>query len=439
MKILLLFAATALGGQVAGDRYDNPAATAPAEAAPAAAATATGAAAVDAAPAEAAAPLETPASSLDASAATEYAGESKSPELAPPPAQPAEAPPIAAEPADAKPLSAAATAPPAEESVLSANGPRPTEVMATLLQPPATDRLPGTPLTLQDAVHDARTREEQTVRAQAYWDLAANVGEYNLAMVERQQLAALRDGIASPGAAWEAKLAEYENRAKLAKQAALASQRHMQQLLGSASEGLYPLPADMPHCGRYNTEYEEIFAKQPNATAKQLDELMPLRYEQLRTQARAIVEAHDWLEKISELRDPKTDGTGLLQAYDLLSLRRRAFMATARDYNQEIAAYIELAAPAQVAPDRLVAMMIRTSGGDATPPWEQPEIQQTSGAEPQQPATATADRSAAATGAVPEHGRVVRQVRRPLQRLFGRERSIVVERLQSLRRSDRNN
>lgn len=439
MKSLLLMAAVAVHGQVSGDRYLD---------APPAAATTSGPVGEAAAPAAEttpAAPAASPAASeltLDASAATEYPAEGKSPELAPLPTQPIEAPPIAA---DAKPLSAAAAppttdaaaaAPPAERSALTANGPRPTEVMVTLLEAPKTGQLTGVPLTLEDAVHDARTRQEQTTRAKAYWDLTANVGEYNLAMVERQQLVALRDGIAKPGAAWEEKLREYDTRAKLAMQAALASQIQLQQLLGPASEGVRPLPADVPHCGRYNTEYQEIFGQRPNETAKQLDELMPLRYEQLRTQARAIVEAHDWLEKVSEARDPNTDGTGLLQAYDLLSLRRRAFMATARDYNHEIAAYIEQAAPAQIAPDRLVAMMIRTSAGEEKAPWEPSGVQQAGAVEPETPAAA-GDRTAAASQPDSDdaEGRVLRRVRRPLQRLFGREKSIVVERLQL----DRNN
>src|SRR5690606_808693 len=113
---------------------------------------------------------------------------------------------------------------------------------------------------------------------------------------------------------------EYDTRVELARQAALAAQLQLQKLLGPARQNALSLPADVPHCGRYNTEYDEIFGQRPNQTAKQLDELMPLRYEQLRSQARSIVEAHDWLERVSESRDPNTDGTGLLQAYDLLSL-----------------------------------------------------------------------------------------------------------------------
>lgn len=446
MNAFVLAAAVAIGGQVSDDRYGDTASTpASAEAAPAASdgAPASSAAAAAAFATESAAAPETAEPTLDPTAATKYAGEGKAPDLAPLPAQPIEAPPIAASAADAKPLAAAPAqppaaekAPPAEGSVLAGNGPRPTEVMTTLLQEPATDRLTGVPLTLEDAVHDARTRQEQTARAKAYWDLAAGVGEYNLAMIEKQQLAALRDGITTPGAAWEVKLREYDTRTELARQAAQAAQLQLQKLLGPAHRGALPLAADVPHCGRYNTEYDEIFGNRPNQTAKQLDELMPLRYEQLRSQARSIVEAHDWLDKVSELRDPNTDGTGLLQAYDLLSLRRRAFLATARDYNHEIAAYIELAAPAQVAPDRLVAMMIRTSAGDAAKPWEKPEIQQAGAVEPATPpAAAGIDRTATAPDQpdAGDDGRIMRQVRRPLQRLFGREKSIVVERLQSLR------
>jgi hypothetical protein len=435
MNAMILLAAVALSGQVSDDRYgDLPATSTPT-------ATSSGASAAEAAFADKATGESKPAEAgLDPSAATEYAGEGPAPDLAPPPTQPVEAPPIAA---DAKPLSAAASQPPATEaappvegSVLASKGPRPTEVMVTLLKSPESGRLLGVPLSLADVLSNARTRQEQTTLAKAYWNLAANVGEYNLAMIEKRQLAALHAGITAPGAAWAVKSKEYDTRAELARQAAQAAQLQLQKLLGPANHNALPLPADVPHCGRYNTEYAEIFAERPNQTAKQLDELMPLRYEQLRSQARAIVEAHDWLDKVSQVRDPNTDGTGLLQAYDLLSLRRRAFLATARDYNHEIAAYIELAAPSQVTPDRLVAMMIRTSAGDAAQPWQKPDIQQAGAIEPETPPADSADRTAAdikepADGA--DDNRILRQVRRPLQRLLGRERSIVVERLQSLR------
>ena len=345
--------------------------------------------------------------------------------------------PTAAAPPAARPLQ---SAPPAENSLLANNGPKPSEVVRTLLTPPVDGKLVGSPVTLGEAVREARSRQDQTARAKAYWELSAAVGDYYLALLEQRQLTALRQQITAPGQAWEPKLRDSAARVELAQHTAAAAQLRLQQLIGVAANGSLPLPSDAPHCGRYNTEYEEIFAGHPNTAARQLADLMPLRFEQLRTQAKAIVEAHDWLNQVSLQRDTTTDGTGLLQAYDLLSLRRRAFLTTACDYNKEIAAYTELAAPAQVAPDRLVAMMIRASTDAATPPWQRDRIQQTAANEditptPELPAaqappasTASAADAAPPQNTTPRGNRTFRQFR-PLQRLFNREKSIVVDRL----------
>jgi hypothetical protein len=45
----------------------------------------------------------------------------------------------------------------------------------------------------------------------------------------------------------------------------------------------------------------------------------------------------------------------------LLALRRRAFVQITRDYNRRIARYTELSTPGQVASDRLVGMLIKSS------------------------------------------------------------------------------
>lgn len=333
-----------------------------------------------------------------------------------------------------------------ERSVVAvAAGPKPSELIRTFLKPPAAGPLPGVPLTLGEAVRTATSRQNQTERAKAYWNLSAAVGETYLAVLERTQLGALKQMVTAPSPAWDQKLREADARVELARSTAQAAQLRLQQLVGGAA---LPLPADVPHCGRYNTEYDEIFKAQPNLAAKQLHELMPLRYEQLRFQAGGVAEANDWLTQVSQTRDPSTDGTGLLQAYDLLSLRRRALLATARDYNQEIASYTELAAPDVVGSDRLVAMMIRTSGsGDA--PWERSAVapasanEELSGSEGAAATAGDTGRPSLEGDGKPDRNetpRTYRSFRRPFQRLFNREKSIVVNRFPLLRRdSNRNN
>jgi hypothetical protein len=300
--------------------------------------------------------------------------------------------------------------------------------MRQLMKSPAAGRLAGSPVTLGEVVREARDRSEQTVRAKAYWDLAAAVGDYNLAVLDQTELGVLSQSVSHPSSAWGAKLNEAQARVALAQHAAQNAQLRLHQLVGRRDASL-ALPADVPHCGRYNAEYDKIFASNPDPIARQLSELMPLRYAELRNQAQAVADAELWRDETSRRLNPASDGGELLQAQDLLSMKRRAFVAMARDYNYEIAQYTELAAPAAVAPDRLVAMMIRTSVSDAKMPWQPPAVQQATAEEPLPPEPAAAPQTAASaaaeafqieTQAATQDGR--REVRRPLQRLLDRNR-----------------
>lgn len=335
--------------------------------------------------------------------------------------------PFAASPATAA-LPAATPPPAAAESTqrsLLASGPKPSKLMEELMQPPAGAPLAGTPVTLGEAVRDSRSRQEQTQRARAYWDLAAAVADYYLAVLEAQELDAYRAGVAAPSKQWDVRLADAQARVEVARHAAQSAQLQLHTLLGGLASSSLPLPADIPHCGRYNAEYDEIFATRPDLTAKKLAEVLSLRHAELRSMTQAIDDAKALVGQEVSLRVPTNDGTQLLNAQQLLALQRRQFVGRAREYNQEIAAYTELAAPAEVAPDRLVAMMIRTSTTTGELPWRDGSVEPTSAVEP---AANVADARATADG---EHRQ---EVRRPLQRLLGREReqSIVVKRLRNL-------
>jgi hypothetical protein len=314
-------------------------------------------------PAQAAAQPEQPAAQKPAASAVENQGAQTSAAAATAFDTQAQAPPGAA---------SAATEP--QKSVLIA-GPKPSDLMKGILKPPARAALIGSPITLSDAVRDARNRQEQTQRAKSYWDLCAAMADFYLAQLEEMELGALRQGLKAPGQNWDAKQKDAQARTEIARGSAQAAQLNLHQLLGRAATTALPVPDDAPHCGRYNAEYEEIFAQRPNPVAEQLSKLMPLRYDELRTQAQAVAEAEAARDTARARINPNGDGGELLQAQDLLALRRRAFVATARDYNKEIAAYTELAAPADVPAERLVAMMIRTSAPAGQAPWTPSGVQ----------------------------------------------------------------
>lgn len=364
-------------------------------------------------------------------APTPAAGEPAASAAGASPQQPAAAPAAAAAQPFAPP---AETASPAERSTLI-SGPKPTKLMQELMKAPAGAPLAGTPITLGEAVRDSRSRQDQTQRAKAYWDLAAAVADYYLAVLEAQELDAYRASVAAPNKQWDVRQSDVRTRIDAARLAAQAAQLQLHTLLGGDASSLPPTPADVPHCGRYNAEYNEIFASRPDFVAKKLADVLSLRHAELRSMTQAIDDAKAALEQEVTMRAAANDGTQLLNAQQLLSLQRRAFVARAREYNQEIATYTELAAPAEVPADRLVAMMIRTATTTDQLRWGQGGIEPTSAEEPADAASVAAASATGENAATPTLQAERRQeVRRPLQRLLGRERerSIVVSRLRNL-------
>jgi hypothetical protein len=124
--------------------------------------------------------------------------------------------------------------------------------------------------------------------------------------------------------------------------------------------GSLPLPTDIPHCGDYHTRYDQIFAGRSSAEAQQLAALLPKRYSELKDACAAVTRAEEWLNSTAS-RDA-SDGVETMRALELLALRRRAFVQIARDYNRRIARYTELSTPGDVGSERLIGMLIKSTG-----------------------------------------------------------------------------
>jgi hypothetical protein len=298
---------------------------------------------------------------------------------------------------------------------------KPSELIQLLSQPPVAQPLAGIPVRLAEVVSPAKSRQAQTARAEAYWSLAAATIDHYLALREKQELEGLRQsGSFLPSKEWDTAFARIENRVELSRQVAVAAQQQLGRLLNSAPDAPLPLPSDLPHCGRYVTKYEEIFAAEGsrNPAAEELARLLPLRYEELRQDAAGVDEAYRWL---SQVRSGSSEGE-LLRAHELLSSRRREFVETARNYNREIAAYAQLAAPGPVPPQRLVAMLIQTSATvegetSAIVPTlaEEPALEESfSGGASKTPQTFASPTDSPAAAPQPLLGAVRREARRPL-------------------------
>ena len=206
------------------------------------------------------------------------------------------------------------------ESSVLAGGPKPADVMRDMLEPPSNGQLPGNAVTLGSAVGSSATRQAQTERIQAYWDLSAAVAQYYLALQESVELAALQQGVSAPSPAWATAREQFDARVETTREDAVAAQWRLHRLMGGAPGGVAPAAGRLCRIAAGTTRGTTKSSPcGPTPAAEQLNELLPLLHGELTTEARRVADAGEWLSFVSEHRDPATDGTGLLRAYELMS------------------------------------------------------------------------------------------------------------------------
>jgi hypothetical protein len=275
-------------------------------------------------------------------------------------------------------------------------GRKPSALMRAMLNPPPGSQLRGVSTSLRDVIAGAPSREDQTQRVEAYWDLCSSVSDYYLGLLEVGEFIRLKQLSRGVGPEWDQAEKVLRVRNGTSQRAALASQLRLANMIGRGPDSL-PLPADSPHCASYTTRFDKIFAGGGSPEAKELAALLPLRYEELRDATVAVTQAEQFSEQVAG----RGDAMGTLKSLEFLALRRRAFVQIARDYNRRIARYSELAAPGQVTPDRLTSMLILTPSSTATRPGTLPGYNQRSATGGKPPSTYIegSDAMTASTGA----------------------------------------
>lgn len=250
-----------------------------------------------------------------------------------------------------------------------ASNDKPTALMLGMLKAPPNSQLTGTPITLAEVVSGAPTRDEQSHRIEAYWDLCASVADYYLGLHEAEELRKLQARMPSVSNALREAANELQIRVGTSRKAAHASQQQLASQMGRLGE---VLPGDMPYCGRYNTRFEEIFAGQPAPEARELHELLPLRYAELAGAAEAVTRSEQFVQTQSQRQTASSNGSAMIRALELLALNRRAFVQIAKDYNRRITRYAEISRPGRIDNGRLVAMLIGSSSNSTNLSFRSP-------------------------------------------------------------------
>ena len=140
---------------------------------------------------------------------------------------------------------------------------------------------------------------------------------YHMAKRHELELQTLRAGIAEPALSWQQVAAESQQRNELTRQRATAAQYQLQQVVGISISGpdvgmhgniesneALPRCSELPHCGRYNSQYDTIFKERPSLAARQLHELLESEYDDLLAQANNINKSTELLHQLSLSRTP---------------------------------------------------------------------------------------------------------------------------------------
>lgn len=123
--------------------------------------------------------------------------------------------------------------------------------------------------------------------------------------------------------------------------AVLKSQHEFARAIKLKSGEPLPLTVDRPHVGDYNTAFDTLFAERtPPPHLRLIHRTLPIRRKGIDEHSNAIQHGLDALDAIEDEYGRKaTDIDTLLAAWEHVAAKHKAFIASVRRYNQEIAEY----------------------------------------------------------------------------------------------------
>lgn len=235
------------------------------------------------------------------------------------------------------------------------------QLMEAALKPHPASGLAGRRVSLSQVVQSAGSRGEQSKLIGAYWDLCSATADYYLSLYEQAELERLASRSPSLSSPLRTAIVKLTTRRDTSLTAARATQLKLARLMRTSNQSL-PLPGDLPLCSAYHTRYSQNFPSGGPQEAAELNKLLPLRHAELLDAANSVSAAEEFFDQVVQQAGGARDAESVVNALQFLALNRRAFVQIARDYNQRITRYTELAKPGELRTARLVAMLIKTPG-----------------------------------------------------------------------------
>ncbi|HEV7221210.1 MAG TPA: hypothetical protein VGN42_00815 [Pirellulales bacterium] len=246
------------------------------------------------------------------------------------------------------------------------------EALIDSLAGPGQIALPGSPTPLVELMSRLIDRRQQIEVTQTYWKLSAAVAEYRIcgdSFSRLRQLAPAEEAAAAPNdPLLAARLAAAEARLREAEAEVLAHQYLLAELARWTAPNTLPLPADLPHVGRYLTEFQQVYSgKIPPPRAYLVDRSLPLRLRSIEMRAAAVTAAAHAIEGDADaFSKGQLDRIVVMDSIAELARQQRAFIVSVLEYNRDIAEYALSIAPPGFASARLVGLLIPQRKGDSS-------------------------------------------------------------------------
>jgi hypothetical protein len=244
----------------------------------------------------------------------------------------------------------------------------PAQEVAALSRLPEGVAIGGSPLSLVQAISNARDRSQQAAVIHAYWRLTQAIAGYHICFEAERQLSQLRAREQAGTILLTAQAA-----AKASLQAARVAMSGAQYDLAAAAQlspaASPPLAANLPHAGPYRTLFDQIASRSsPPPAALLLNRTLPENYQAIEQRLAALHEADNALAAAIELYQAgHGDLAGLLRCNDAFASQQRIFMADVCDYNHRIADYVLSVVQRPTTNQALIDMLILTEHNTGLP------------------------------------------------------------------------